>query len=307
MIINYLKPLPKYLYTHALSLCRSIPLRLVLVILSALIIGIITLIITLVRCSPHSLLTFSMLDVGQGDALLIQTPRGQVIMIDGGPDTRVYDLVRKQLPLSSEDIDLMIVTHPDKDHIAGLLVLFDRYRIHHILTTEKVSTSLVFKNLEERILQEKGIEHHYARRGQRIILDATYGVFLDILFPDQDTSTFTDTNEASIVMQLTYGTCRMLLMGDAPTEVEEYLTSYDTSLIKGSILKLGHHGSKTSSSDHFLQEILPSLGLISAGKNNSYHHPHEEVLRRFETYHIPLRSTLDDGTVTLTCDGKSFW
>jgi competence protein ComEC len=269
--------------------------------------GIILIILSLRQKIDQPFLHVSFLDVGQGDAILIQTPSHGTVLIDGGPDDRVVDEVRKKLPYGQTHINLVVATHPDKDHIAGLVPLFTYYEIDHYLSNETTSPTSFSRNLEHRIEQEPHLQKHLARRGQCIVIDQKHHIVLEVLFPDQSTEYFKDTNETSVVLLLHYGHQKFLFTGDAPESVERYLSAYDTQHLQGSILKLGHHGSKTSSSEIFLQTIQPVLGIVSAGKNNTYHHPHEEILHRFEAYHIPVRSTLDEGTITLTSDGESFW
>jgi competence protein ComEC len=146
-----------------------------------------------------------------------------------------------------------------------------------------------------------------ARRGGRIILDTHHGVYLDILFPDQNTSTFTEPNDASIVLRLVYGSRSFLLTGDAPISVEQFLSRNDGERIRSSVLKLGHHGSRTSSSDEFLDQVKPDYAIVSAGKNNSYHHPHVSVVDRVKSRNIPLLSTIDLGTITFYTNGQELW
>jgi competence protein ComEC len=287
--------------------CNTLSLKFHLITLtSATILGIIIYGFLLQKI-PEPLLRVSILDVGQGDAILIQTPSQKTILIDGGPDDTVVDLIKNRLPFGDRHLDMIVATHPDKDHIAGLIPLFDYFDVDHYLSTKSTSETSFSRNLTSSISRESGLVPHEARRGQRIILDHHAGIFLDILFPDQDTSSFSETNETSIVMRLVYQNQIFLFTGDAPAQVEHYLAIYDQKLLQGAVLKLGHHGSKTSTSELFLETIHPQLALISAGKNNTYHHPSEEVITRLQQHQIPFLSTIDEGTITLLSDGKSFW
>jgi competence protein ComEC len=141
--------------------------------------------------------------------------------VDGGG--RVGEVDRPAVDVFDQEIDLIIATHPDKDHIAGLVHVFDTYRVKNILRSEVSSGTSFDISLKEKIALEKNITSITARRGERIILDKKYGIYLDILFPDQDTSSFKEVNDASIVARLVYGDQSFLFTGDSPVSVEQFL------------------------------------------------------------------------------------
>jgi competence protein ComEC len=252
-------------------------------------------------------LMVAFLDIGQGDSIYIRTPNGNDVIIDGGPDDSILQKINKVLPSFDKDIDLMIATHPDKDHIAGLTYLFKEYQIKNFLHSEISSGTMFDRELQKQAHDETGLDQIIARRGQRYILDTENGIYLDILFPDQNTSDFKDTNDASIVARLVYGTTSFLLTGDSPISVEDYLAHHDTSLLKNNVLKLGHHGSKTSSGDLYLDTVKPDYAIVSAGKNNRYHHPNPETVERVTDRTIPILSTIDLGTIIMESDGIHVW
>lgn len=248
-------------------------------------------------------LTVSFLDVGQGDAIYIRAPNGNDVLIDGGPDTTVMTQLRNVIPTYDTDIGIVIATHPDKDHIAGLIPVFEKYDVKKYIHSEISSGTSFDTSLKERATTEPELEEIIARRGQRYIIDDNQGVYLDILCPNKNTSDFKDTNGASIVARLVYNQQSFLLTGDAPIETETFLDHQDGLLLGSTVLKLGHHGSKTSSSDAFLKIVHPQYAVVSAGKNNRYHHPSPEIIERISRYPITLFSTIDSGTITFETNG----
>lgn len=241
----------------------------------------------------------SMLNVGQGDAFLIQAPNGAQLLIDGGKDSKVLSELAKVMPVGDQTIDVVIATHPDADHIGGLPLVFDRYDVGLYLTSQVTTDTQVFKDLYT-ILSEKSIPSYYVRRGMNLVLSPTTS--FKILFPDRDTSGW-ETNTASVVGRLDVHGRSMLLNGDSPISIEQYLIKTAPRDVDVDILKLGHHGSKTSSAEAFLRAASPALALISAGVNNRYGHPAPEVTARLKALGIPTLSTQDKGTVTLLTDG----
>jgi competence protein ComEC len=253
--------------------------------------------------SEHPPLTVTFLDVGQGDSVYIRAPNGNDVLIDGGPDDAVIRKLREVMPPFDNDLDLVVGTHPDKDHIAGLSFVFDEFQVKNFLHSEIRADTSFDRMLADRAEREPDLRTITARRGERFILDRKRGVFIDILFPDQDTTNFKETNEASIVARLVYGQQSFLLTGDSPASVEYYLATTDKKSISSTVLKLGHHGSKTSSNQTFLETVAPSVAVVSAGKNNTYHHPSPEVVSRVHALNIPIVSTIEQGTLVFETDG----
>lgn len=243
------------------------------------------------------------LDVGQGDSALIETPSGVQVLIDGGADGRVLSKLSRQMSFFDKDIDIVVGTHPDKDHIGGLIDVLKRYTAHTILTTENKGDTGTYA-LYNKLKKAEGAEVLNVRRGQVFTLDAS--TTLRVLFPDSD-PTDMESNTSSIVLQLTYGSSTFMFTGDSPKNIEEYLVHVEGSGLKSDVLKLGHHGSRTSSSEVYIDTVQPKFAIISAGKNNKYGHPHVEVTDMLFNKHIPMLETSKEGTITMLSDGKTVW
>ena len=242
------------------------------------------------------------LDVGQGDSIYIEAPNGRQMLIDGGPDAKLLSSLSRVMPFADRSIDMVLATHPDMDHIGGLPLLLDNYKVASIVENGATSTSKAFSSLEDKIIKKK-INKIIARRGMHIILDEKKNIYFDILFPDRDILNM-DSNDGSIVGKLTYGANSFMLTGDAPIYTENLIQwNEKDSTLHSDVLKLGHHGSRTSSSILWLEKVNPKVAIISAGKNNRYGHPHKELLDRLFTLHIPFLSTADLGNIVFKSDG----
>ena len=279
--------------------CNEIYLRLCVLAIFA----IVTLIVWIFVFSMQTksgVLTVAFLDVGQGDAIFIETPNGTQMLLDGGPNKKVLRQMASLMSFYDRSVDVVMISHPDMDHIGGVPDVLDRFEAEYMIIPGVGSDTDVYEKMMS-VMQEKDIELLYARRG-RIYLDADHGVYLDILFPDRDVAGF-DKNLASIVAKLVYGDATFLLMGDSPKSIEDYLITIDPAVLDVDVLKLGHHGSKTSTGEIFLGYTSPDYAIISAGGNNSYGHPHEEVLAKLEQFDIEYFETAKIGTIVFECDG----
>lgn len=244
--------------------------------------------------------TISFIDVGQGDSILIQSPSGKQMLMDGGRSKSVLSELENLLPYFDQSIDVVIGTHPDADHIGGLPYVVQEYEIGALFEPGSSSDSKIYTSLEKSV-SDKKIPHLYARENMVIDFgDDSYFVFL---FPNQDVHNW-ETNNSSIVGMYVYKDTSFLLTGDAPIATESYLIKKYPTLTTD-VLKLGHHGSRTSSSEAFLKSLHPGLAIISAGKGNSYGHPHQEVIERLSMLDIPSFSTIDFGTITLNSNGNT--
>lgn len=242
------------------------------------------------------------LDVGQGDSIYIEAPNGRQVLIDGGPDAKLLSSLAKVMPFADRSIDMVIATHPDADHIGGLPILLDNYKVTSIMENGATSTSSVYASLEDKISKDK-VNKIIAHRGMRIILDDKKNIYLDILYPDRDISNM-DSNEGSIVCKLVYGKDSFMFTGDATSYVENLIEWNESdATLHSNVLKLGHHGARTSSSLLWLEKVDPEVAIISAGKNNKYGHPHKETLDRLSSLHIPYLSTMDLGNIMFESDG----
>ncbi len=250
----------------------------------------------------HGVLKVSFLNVGQGDAVFIQAPNGNQLLYDAGPPTgAVLRELSKEMSFWDRSIDVAMFSHPDMDHMGGFIDVFNQYHIDLTLEPGASSTNGVWGEAE-KIIREKHIGHLIARKGMMISLGD--GVYADILYPDHDV-TNSETNSASIVMRIRYGDTAVLVSGDLPSNLEEYeVATYGDSL-HAQVLKLGHHGSRTSSSEAWLRAVAPDVAVISAGLNNRYGHPHKEVLALLEKLHIPYLVTFKEGTINFVSDGST--
>lgn len=267
--------------------------------------GILTFVVLHMRETP-SVLTVTFLDVGQGDAILIQAPNKKTVLIDGGPDGSILYELSHVLPIWQRSISLMIPTHDDKDHIGGLSSVLERYAVRQILDTTTfadTSTAEVFASLRDR----EGASVMMAVAGSRVVVDPEHGVWLEILHP-VDGSIYEDRNNGSTIIKLVYGERSFLFTGDAGRGIERLVMSRYGEAVDVDVLKLGHHGSKTSSDPAFLKATSPLYGVVSAGKNNRYGHPHREVVRAVQQVGAHILYTWDDRVVCetdgifLTCE-----
>ncbi len=256
-----------------------------------------------VYAETRSTLLVAFLDIGQGDAIFIEAPNGRQILIDSGRNKKILEELGKIMPFYDRSIDILIATHPDQDHIGGLPSVIENFDIGFIMEPGVSSDTNTYKELE-RVIVEKNIQKILARRGMRINIDD--GAYLDILFPNQDVEGW-DTNEASIVARLTYGENSFLFTADSPQKIENYLASVYKENLKTDVLKVGHHGSKTSSSELFIEYVSPDYAIISVGKDNSYGHPHEEVMNRLKNFGISILRTDELGTIQMRSDGSKLY
>ena len=245
------------------------------------------------------------LDVGQGDAIYIEAPNGRQVLIDGGPDAKLLASLAKVMPFADRSIDMLIATHNDMDHIGGFPLLLDNYKITSIIENGAISNTKTSSILEEKI-EKKKMNKIIANRGMRIVLDDKKNIYFDILFPDRGVSKM-DSNDGSIVGKLVYGENSFMFTGDATIYTEnliEWNEKEDT--LKADVLKLGHHGSKTSSSILWLEKVDPEVAIVSAGKANKYGHPNQEVLDRLKSLKIPFLNTAQMGNIIFKSDGVKF-
>ena len=249
----------------------------------------------------NGILTVVFLDAGQGDAIFIEAPNGNQVLIDGGPNKSVLRQLSKVMPFYDRSIDIVIATHPDKDHIGGLPDVLQRYTVDFILESGAKNDTGISRAFESAILQNK-IKRIFAKREMAITLGDD--VFLNILFPDRNVSEV-ESNTASIVAQLVYKNTEFMFTGDSPKTIEEYLVFLDGEKLRSDVLKVGHHGSKTSSSESFVGYVSPEYAIISAGADNSYGHPHKEVVEILNQFGSAILNTKDNGAIVFKSDGEN--
>ena len=248
-------------------------------------------------------------DIGQGDAVFIETPHGHQILIDGGPDSNILEKLAEEMPLGDKTIDLVILTHPEKDHLAGLLKVLERYKVEQILWTGIIRNTADYNKWQELIKKEEA-KITIAESSKRIKAGR---VFLNILYPFEslEGEEFKNSNDTSIISRLIFGDNSFLFTGDAAKSVEKKILSRCEEeincLLDSDVLKVGHHGSKTSTSEEFLKEVSPKIAVISCGKNNPYQHPHSETLEIFNKYDMKVLRTDINGDIKIISDGEKIY
>jgi competence protein ComEC len=248
-------------------------------------------------------LRFVMLDIGQGDALYIEAPNGNQVIIDGGPGDALLGQLSKVMSPFDRSVDMIINTNPDKDHFEGFIPLLDRYSVGAFLESgTDASKNSLWNELVQK-LKDKNVPDIIVKRGQRI--DLGDDVYIDVLFPDRDASGMAH-NDGSLVAKLVYKNTSVMLTGDSTQNIEKYLISLGGLDLKADILKVGHHGSKTSTSVEFVKAVHPDVALISAGKDNMYGHPNKETLDTLGKYKVPYLVTMNEGLIEFDSDGQTF-
>lgn len=257
---------------------------------------------------PDDKLHVSFLDVGQGDAILIQTPNHQNILIDGGPDPQKINLeLSKKLPFWDRTIDLMISTQPQADHITGLVEILQRYKVKQVLEPAVSYNSSIYQEWL-KLVEDKQIKHNTARAGQEI--DLGWGIKIEVLNPPtkllQGTSHDVDNN--GMVLRLSWDKVSFLLTADIREEAEFELIRQRANL-RSTVLKVAHHGSKTSTSSQFLAVVDPEVAVISVGANNPFGHPSPEVVERLidRLGEEKVYRTDANGTIEFITDGERLW
>lgn len=249
-------------------------------------------------------LTVKVLDIGQGDSILIQTPQ-QVVLVDTGDVGTKDKLVSYIKKLGITKIDKVVITHPHADHLGGMSAVMDSFPIAQIFDSGFATTTGMYRQYLSAA-QKKKIPFSVLQAGGEV--DLGDGMLLKVLAPEKPfiSGSDSDVNNNSVVLKLVYGDFSMLLTGDAETESEERMLRRFGPQLKSRILKSGHHGSRSSSSPAFLKAVGPEAVVISVGVNNDYHHPHPSVMKRYNDNKLAIFRTDQHGTVTITSDGKSY-
>jgi len=259
---------------------------------------------------PDGRLHVHFLDVGQGDAILVETPSGRQVLVDGGPSpSAVLSQLGRRLPFWDRTLDVVVLTHPDDDHITGLVEVLDRYEVEIALFRE-VGCEEAICHRWDRLLDEKEIAVHQAELGLGVELED--GVRLEVLHPGANLTAGEGFNNNSVVVRLTHGKISVLLTGDIETAPERALLERGDSL-RSSVLKVAHHGACGSSSFGFLEAADPEVAVISVGADNDFGHPCDDVLARLTEVvgganREPLVFRTDrDGSVEVVTDGTQLW
>ena len=238
-------------------------------------------------------------DVGQGAAIFVAAPNNNQVLIDGGPSDAVLAKLGQELPFFDRKIELLILTHPDSDHLSGLIEVLKRYEVGKILETGIADSSAEYQAWNDLIVA-KNIPVFFAQAGQ--VIKIADNLEIKVLYPlakinGQDFSK--NTNATSIVGKIFYGQNTILFTGDAEEQTEQPLLLMGVDL-KADILVVGHHGSKNSTSQEFLTAVAPKIAVIQVGAKNRYGHPAQEVLDRLKGINI-FRTDLDKD-IKFECD-----
>jgi beta-lactamase superfamily II metal-dependent hydrolase len=249
------------------------------------------------NCTPNQppvSLTVHFIDVGQGDSILIDLGETEVLIDGGSKGTGAANYIDAYV---DGPLETIVVTHPHEDHIGGLPDVFDKYDVKEVWLNGETATSKAYTDLMNAINTEGSIVHE-AKRGMSIQVGT---IVFSVLNPE--TPLTDDVNNNSIVLRLSYGETDFLFMGDAQKQAESSMLSLLTST---EILKVGHHGSDTSSSTNFLNVVKPEIAIISVAKVNSYHHPAQVTLDDLTAIGATIYKTSDSGTITVTTDGNTY-
>jgi competence protein ComEC len=252
--------------------------------------------------NSHRGLTFAMLNVGQGDGIFIESPTGTQIMLDVGPVRSVLGPLARIMSPFDRSIDAILITNPDADHIGGFVDILKNYKVGEVFESGTLTDSKTYQNLREE-MKKKNIPDILVKKGMK--LDIGGGAVIDILFPDRDVSSWA-TNDGSVVAKLTFGKTSVMLTGDASITTEEIILGENSAEARaGTVLKVGHHGSRTSTGASFVQAVAPTYALISDGKDNKYGHPHRETLDTLAQFGAKIFRTDLLGTIIMKSDGQN--
>jgi len=269
--------------------------------------------------SKENLLKVDFLSVGQGDSEFITTPEGYQILIDGGPNSNVMEKLGQRMPFFDKTIDVVVLTHPEKDHLAGLLDVLQKYKVDYFIwtgafkdTAESKKLAVLLNNISS---SKSSFLASLSGDNPTKIVTVFAGtkikagnVEIDILSPLENWAGKDPgkaMNDTSVVGKLVYGNNSFLFVGDISSIFEKKLVDSGENL-NANVLKVAHHGSKYSTSDLFLEKVKPSLAVVEVGKN-SYGHPTPETLQRLEKFGIKTFNTHTDGDITMLSDGNKIY
>lgn len=245
--------------------------------------------------TPENNLTLHFIDVGQGDSTLVQL-EDFTMLVDCGDKSHGDEVINYLRQRNINNLDILVTTHPDADHIGGCSQLLQQINTTTVWDNGQEKDTQAFQNYI-KLAEQKGLK--IINKGNNIKIPNGYIIALN---PDQQ-DMFSDFNQNSIVLMVIYGKQKFLLTADCEQGCEKRLSKYQLS---SQILKAGHHGSKTSSSQIFLDKVKPQIAIISAGKNNRFGHPHQEVLYRLNQSNIDISRTDKQGTIVITTNGETY-
>lgn len=244
------------------------------------------------------------IDVGQGDSILLISPSGKTMLVDAGESGSFENIDALLTQKGIKELDAVVATHPHSDHIGGMTKIINNYIIHDFYLPNIEHTTSTFSNMLEA-LSEHGVKVHKAQGGKDALISWDADVEVRILSPLAGGDYGDDLNAWSVILRVKFGDTAILLTGDAEASTEAFaLENLPASYFKANVLKLGHHGSSTSTSETFLDAVSPQIAIASLGKDNDYGHPHEETLSLLKRFNIPLYRTDENGTIEVILDGS---
>ncbi|MCG2690138.1 MBL fold metallo-hydrolase [Candidatus Parcubacteria bacterium] len=236
--------------------------------------------------------------IGQGDSIFIETPEKHQILIDGGPSRElILEKLAQEMPFWDRTIDLVVLTHPDVDHRRGIESVLDRFKVGHFLLTEVGQEKLKELGRTEvgQVIGHLGTEIKAGRTELFVLSLQEEGIGQEV---------GQDTNDSSLVIRLDFLNNSFLFTGDISSKIEKEILNSNQK-VKSDVLKVAHHGSKTSSSAGFIETVSPTIAVISCGKNNPYNHPHPEVLKTLDNFAIKVLRTDIQGDIEIISDGNN--
>jgi len=248
---------------------------------------------------PDSKLHVKVLSVGQGDSIFIRTPSGYKILVDGGPDDKVLPLLGEELPFYDKSLDLVVATHPQADHIGGLVDVVKRYNVKNIWTSYSESQTQVYSQWRQ-VLGENNLKTTSVFAGDKMIFPD--GLELSVVWP-RGKSSYTDSNTTAVVIQIDYKEFEGLLSSDADQQVQPY----ESGVSDIEFLKVPHHGSKTALKKEYLAKLSPQISVISAGEKNRYGHPNKLLLDMLQNAGTKVFRTDQQGSVEIVSDGTNWY
>lgn len=249
------------------------------------------------------------MDVGQGDAALLKFPSGQTMLVDCGKDASILSALGRNLSWFKRDLDYLVISHPHADHFGGCLDVLARFKVHHIYVNGYNSGGQLLENFNQAVKYEAqgdGAENIILSQPQTIEVGSTT---IRFLYPDHELSRdprvpaskeSLDINDTSVVIKVSHGTQDILLTGDMEKPLERHIIKTNPGQLNSEILKVGHHGSDSSSSEEFVEAVKPKFCIVSSGEGNSYGHPHGSTVRRLERMGCQVLRTDQRGDILMT-------
>lgn len=258
---------------------------------------------TLLSCSinfPNNKFKVHYIDVDQGDSILIQV-NNKNLLIDAGPSHSKENLISYLKDSKVKTLDYIIATHPHEDHIGGMATVISSFNIGRFYAPNIIHNSKAFENMIIE-LQKKKLKVNIIKRGMGHDIDLGKGTTVEVFSPNSNT--YDNINNYSPIMKITYGSTSFLFTGDAEKDIEEELVQ-NKDTITSNVLKIGHHGSSSSTNENFFNLVSPNISIISLGINNSYGHPNKKVLELLNSKNTSIYRTDEDGSIVISSDGTN--